>query len=122
VLVEENQSVVAGQPLFRLDPVPFRMALTKAEAKLAQVRVDLAATQASFREKQAEIALARTKYAFAQKDQRRQADLVAQHFVSALNFDNARQSTDLARAANRRLGAGSEAHRGNLGRWRRCSG
>lgn len=96
VLVEENQSVVAGQPLFRLDPVPFRMALTKAEAKLAQVRVDLAATKASFHEKQAEIVLARTKYAFAQKDQRRQADLVAQHFVSALNFDNARQSTDLA--------------------------
>jgi membrane fusion protein (multidrug efflux system) len=87
---------MAGQPLFRLDPAPFRVAVTKAEAKLAQGAHDLAATQASFREKQAEIALARTKYAFAQKDQRRQADLVAKHFISASNFDDAKQSTDLA--------------------------
>lgn len=62
------------------------MTLAKAEAKLAQVRVDLAATKASFREKQAEIALAWTRYAFAQKDQRRQANLVARHFASTLNF------------------------------------
>ena len=58
VLVRENQSVAAGQPLFRIDPAPFQVAVAKAEAKLAQVRVDLAATKAGFREKQAEIALA----------------------------------------------------------------
>ncbi len=96
VLVEENQTVVAGQPLFRLDPMPFQIALTKAEAKQAQVQIDLAATKASFREKQAEIALARTKYRFAQKDQQRQSDLAAKNFVSALSFDNARQNTELA--------------------------
>lgn len=66
VLVEENLSVIAGQPLFRLDPAPFQVAVAKAEAKLAQVRTDLAALKASYREKQAEIILARTKYAFAQ--------------------------------------------------------
>ncbi|MDF2445714.1 MAG: putative multidrug resistance protein [Moraxellaceae bacterium] len=96
VLVDENQSVNAGQPLFRLDPAPFQVAVAKAEAKLAQVRTDLAALKASYREKQAEIALARTKYAFSQKDQRRQADLVARNFISASKFDDAKQSTDLA--------------------------
>ena len=96
VLVDENQSVNAGQPLFRLDPAPFQVAVAKAEAKLAQVRTDLAALKASYREKQAEIALARTKYAFSQKDQRRQADLVAKNFISASKFDDAKQSTDLA--------------------------
>jgi membrane fusion protein (multidrug efflux system) len=96
VLVEENQSVIAGQPLFRLDPAPFQVAVAKAEAKLAQVRTDLAALKASYREKQAEIILARTKYAFAQEDQRRQADLVAKNFISASRFDDARRSTDLA--------------------------
>lgn len=96
VLVDENQSVNAGQPLFRLDPAPFQVAVAKAEAKLAQVRTDLAALKASYREKQAEIALARTKYAFSQKDQRRQADLVARNFISASRFDDAKQSTDLA--------------------------
>lgn len=96
VLVDENQSVNAGQPLFRLDPAPFQVAVAKAEAKLAQVRTDLAALKASYRERQAEIALARIKYAFSQKDQQRQADLVAKNFISASKFDDAKQSTDLA--------------------------
>lgn len=96
VLVQENQSVAAGQPLFRIDAVPFQVAVAKAEAKLAQVRTDLAAMKASYREKQAEIAVGRTKHAFAQKDQQRQADLVARNFISASRFDDAKQSSDLA--------------------------
>lgn len=96
VLVDENQGVTAGQPLFRLDPAPFQVAVAKAEARLAQVRTDLAALKASYREKQAEIALARTRYAFALKDQRRQAELVAKSFVSASKFDDAKQSADIA--------------------------
>lgn len=96
VLVTENQTVAAGQPLFRLDPAPFQVAVARAEAKLAQVRTDMAALRASYREKQAEIALAQTRHAFALKEQRRQADLVARNFISASRFDDARQNTDLA--------------------------
>ncbi len=96
VLVQENQAVRAGQPLFRVDPAPFRVAVDKAEAKLAQVRTDLLALKASYREKQAEIAIARTKLAFAVKDQRRQADLAAKNFISAARLDEARQGADLA--------------------------
>lgn len=96
VLVHENQPVTVGQALFRLDPAPFQVAVDKADAQLAQVRTDLAALKASYREKQAEIALAQTKYAFAQKNQQRQADLVAKHFISPSAFDDAKQSTDLA--------------------------
>jgi len=96
VLVHENQAVSAGQVLFRLDPAPFRVAVAKAEAKLAQVRTDLSALQASYREKQAEIALARTRLAFANRDQQRQADLVAKHFISASRYDDAKQNTELA--------------------------
>lgn len=96
VLVQENQAVTARQPLFRLDPAPFQVAVAKAEAKLAQVRTDLLALKASYREKQAEIAIARTKLAFAAKDQRRQADLAAKNFISVAKLDEARQGTDLA--------------------------
>lgn len=96
VFVRENQSVAAGQPLFRIDPASFQVAVERASAKLAQVRTDLAALKAAYREKQAEIALAKTKYAFAQKEQRRQADLVARHFISAARFDDAKQNTDIA--------------------------
>ena len=96
VLVRENQMVAAGQPLFRIDPASFQVAVDKAEAKLSQVRTDLAALKASYREKQAEIALAKTRYAFAQRELRRQADLVRKHFVSASKFDDATQNADLA--------------------------
>ncbi len=96
VLVHDNQTVTAGEPLFRLDSAPFQVALAAAQAKLAQVRTDLAALKASYREKQAEIALARTKYEFALKAQKRQADLVAQHFVSTSTYDDAKQNADIA--------------------------
>jgi membrane fusion protein (multidrug efflux system) len=96
VAVRENDAVSAGQLLFRIDPASFQVAVDKAQAKLAQVRADLAALKASYREKQAEITLARTRYGFAQKEQRRQADLVARHFVSASKYDDASQSADLA--------------------------
>lgn len=96
VLVEENQTVLAGQPLFRLDAAPFAVAVAKAEAKLAQARTDQAVLKASYREKQAEIAVAQTKRGFANKDQLRQADLVARSFISASRFDEAKQNTDLA--------------------------
>lgn len=97
LLVKENQAVVAGQPLFRLDPAEFQLAVARTEAELAQVRTDLAALKANYREKQAEIQLARTRQAFAEKEQLRQADLLAQHFISASSFDDAKQENDLAR-------------------------
>jgi membrane fusion protein, multidrug efflux system len=96
VMVQENQSVLAGQPLFRIDPASFQVEVVKAEAKLAQARTDLEALRASYREKQAEIALERTRYGFALKDQQRQADLVDKHFISASRFDDARQNSTLA--------------------------
>jgi len=96
LLIAENQVVPAGQVLFRLDAAPFRLAVAKAQAKLSQVRTDLAVMKASYREKQAEITLARTKHAFALREQNRQADLVNKNFVSASKFDDAKQSTDLA--------------------------
>lgn len=96
VLVQENEIVRAGQPLFRLDPAPFRVALSKAQAKLGQVRTDLAATKASYREKQAQIALARTQLEFARKEQARQADLAARNFISASKLDDARKSVEIA--------------------------
>ncbi|MGS3182684.1 efflux RND transporter periplasmic adaptor subunit [Aeromonas taiwanensis] len=93
VFVDENQQVKAGQPLFELDPESFRVAVTKAEAELAKVRTDLVALQTSYRGQQAEIAVARTRHAYAVKEEHRQADLVARHFTSTANYDDARQLT-----------------------------
>ena len=96
VHVRENQAVAAGTPLFRLDDAPFRVAVARAEARVAQARTDVAAMKAGYRAKQAEIALARTRQSFAQRDQERQADLAARNFISASRLDEARQATELA--------------------------
>lgn len=82
---------------FLIDAAPFQVAVARAEAKLAQVRTGLAATKASSRAKQAEMTLARTRYVFVRKDQQRQADLIARDFIPASTFDDAQQTTDLAR-------------------------
>jgi len=95
VLVLENQGVTAGQVLFRLDPLPFQVAVARAEANLAQTRTTLLALKASYREKQAEIALARTRHAFALKDQGRQAELEAKKFISESALDASRLNADL---------------------------
>jgi membrane fusion protein, multidrug efflux system len=96
VLVQENDAVVAGQVLYRLDQGSFEIAVRRAEARLQQVRTDLAALQAAYREKEAEITLVRTRHAFALKDQKRQSDLVARNFVSASSLDAVAQSVDLS--------------------------
>lgn len=101
VQVRENEFVHAGQPLFRLDPAPFRVAVARAEAKLGQVRTDLAAMQASYREKQAQIALAATRVAFARREQSRQADLAKRNFISASKLDDARRAAEIAEQEQR---------------------
>lgn len=97
VLVAENEVVVEGQPLFRIDPRPYQLAVASADAELAQVRADLAALQSSYRETQAQIELAKTRSDFANREERRQADLLARKFVSSAAFDQAQQAAALAR-------------------------
>ncbi|MFN9772075.1 MAG: HlyD family secretion protein [Burkholderiales bacterium] len=96
VLVRENESVAAGAPLFRLDDAPLRVAVARAEARVAQARTDVAALKAGYRAKQAEIALARTRVEFARRDEARQADLAARNFITASRLDEAKQTTELA--------------------------
>ena len=97
IFVKENQLVQQGQRLFKLDDAMFMVMLDKANAKLAQVRTDLAVLKASYHEKQAEITLAETKFTFAVKELKRQENLIGKHFVSESQLEDARQNTDIAR-------------------------
>lgn len=97
VLVKENQLVETGQPLFRIDAAPFEIAVSKAEAQLAQVRTDLAALKANYRETQAQLVLKRTRANFAGREEQRQSSLLSKQYISAAAFDDAQQANDLAR-------------------------
>jgi membrane fusion protein (multidrug efflux system) len=96
VLVKENQVVKAGQPLFRLDPTPFRVEEAKAAARLGQVRTNLEALKVSYREKQSEIAVAETNHDYAVKEQRRVSDLALKSFVSPSKLDEVKHNARLA--------------------------
>ncbi len=89
VLVRENLTVAAGHLLFRLDAAPFRVAVAKAQARVAQLRTDVDALRAGYREMDAESAVSRKRQGFALKDQQRQAKRVARGFVCDSRFDDA---------------------------------
>jgi membrane fusion protein (multidrug efflux system) len=89
VYVHENQRVHKGDPLFDIDPVPFGIALARAEADLAQAleaarqdTADVAVARAQIAQDKADLDNARTALARANK-------LVAQHFLSQQAIDDA---------------------------------
>jgi membrane fusion protein (multidrug efflux system) len=99
VTVRNNQLVSAGQPLFRLDDEPFRIALTNAQARLDSVRNDIEALKASWRQKQEDIKTDQINIAFYQREEQRQEELVGKSFVSRAQYDVARRHLDVARQA-----------------------
>jgi membrane fusion protein, multidrug efflux system len=95
--VHDNQQVKAGQILFRLDDESFRLALAKAESKMAQTRNDILALQATYRGKQAGLRSTQAALAYAQSDNARQTDLAAQGYAAKAKLDDTRRALDMAR-------------------------
>jgi membrane fusion protein (multidrug efflux system) len=67
--VMENQEVAAGQMLYRLDPLQFQIAVTNAQANLAQIALTLEALKRDYQRmltdaaaQQAQVSLDRTQY------------------------------------------------------------
>ncbi|PUA29979.1 MAG: hemolysin D [Cellvibrio sp. 79] len=86
-LVAENDHVKAGQLLMVLDRKPYEVALAKANAKLGEVRTNLAALHASYSEKQSELQLAIANRDYAVKEQQRQANLAERKLVAKATYD-----------------------------------
>src|SRR4029077_6832900 len=75
--VAEGQRVSAGDALIEIDPEPFRIAVTQAEARLAGVRIDYANLKTNYVSMQKRIALARETLELKQRDLDRKNTLVA---------------------------------------------
>jgi membrane fusion protein (multidrug efflux system) len=97
VAVRENQRVEAGQELFRLDEEPLRIAYRRAEAQLESVRFDVEAMRASYRQKREELRLAEVNAGFADREFRRQSELVERRVAPEARFDEYRTRLDVAR-------------------------
>ncbi len=94
--VEENEHVDRGQLLFRLDDAPYKLALNRSNAALAQAAQDVAALKLQYREAVAEIQLAQNNVAYARVTYKRQVGLVARQIGSVSDLDDAKHNLDTA--------------------------
>jgi membrane fusion protein (multidrug efflux system) len=90
--VSDNQEVAAGQVLFRMDDLPFRLALERAEAQVGIVRNDLNALKASYGDMEAQIKQAQNDIEYYDREFHRQQDLAAKNVASQQTFDTARRN------------------------------
>lgn len=90
VYVKENQYVHKGDALFDIDPEPYAIALSRAEAELAQARQNARSDSAEVRLAQAQIEQSLSDLANARSIDERDKKLVAQHFLSQQSSDDAR--------------------------------
>jgi membrane fusion protein (multidrug efflux system) len=97
VAVTENQHVEAGQLLYRLDGLPFRLALERAEAQVGVARDSLNALKSNYRDAQAQIRQGQNDIDYYVSEYNRVQDLLKAHVASQSSFDNSRRNLQNAR-------------------------
>jgi membrane fusion protein (multidrug efflux system) len=98
VVVREGERVKQGDVLFEIDPVPFRLAVQEARAKLDQARTSYDNLVANVKIYQQMQDLAQQAVDLKQRDVDRKATLVKNSFGSQLDLDNASNAVVTAKA------------------------
>lgn len=98
VLVHENETVKAGQVLFRLDTRDFDAAIQAAQAQLASARLQVRSTQATYDPRAADVAAAQLELAYREKELARQRTLTASGVGSQRELDERTNDVTAARA------------------------
>ena len=101
VFVGEGDIVKAGDPLFRIDPEPYELAVREAVAEIATAQARVTALRNSSDLSGADIAAAREDIAFAQSRLERQQALWNRGFATKADYDAARHSVEQARESLR---------------------
>src|SRR3954466_1450223 len=114
VTVAEGQRVNAGDALLEIDPEPFRIAVTQAEARLAGVRTDFANLKTNFASMARRIVLARETVDLKQRDLDRKNTLVANRAGSQADLDNSMNGLVVAKIALEKLEMQQEGIRNQL--------
>jgi membrane fusion protein (multidrug efflux system) len=90
--VSENQHVETGRVLYRLDDLPFRLGVARADAQTGVVRDALNALKANYGDMQAQIDQAHNDVSYYDTEFRRQQGLLSAHVASQATFDTARRN------------------------------
>ena len=88
IAVKEGQQVVTGDTLFQIDPVPFRLAVAQARAKLDDARSSHDNLVANIKLYDQTIELVNAGIALKQRDVDRKTALAKSNFGSQLDLDN----------------------------------
>lgn len=97
VFVHDNQEVERDQPLFQVDPVPFRLEREKAEAELDATRYEIGTYRAAHRQAEAELRSARKEASFLEKEYERRERLGGGKALARVELDKYRHEWQLAR-------------------------
>ncbi|MCP5284585.1 MAG: HlyD family efflux transporter periplasmic adaptor subunit [Burkholderiaceae bacterium] len=118
VLADDTDTVQAGQLLLRLDPADAKLALARAEARLAQTLREVrtlvaqdAASNAQIALRSAEVARVRADLQRAQDDVTRRQPLLASGAVGAEEMQHAQAAVTAARSALAAAEAAAQAAR-----------
>ncbi|MDE2561152.1 MAG: HlyD family secretion protein [Sphingomonadales bacterium] len=97
VAVQENQMVKKGDVLFTIDPAPYRVAVSEADAQIAKAQANITALQADVGANAADIAGARNDLALAEANYSREKALMDRGFNTRANMDAASHAVSAAR-------------------------
>lgn len=92
VEVTDNQHVAAGQVLYRLRALPYRIALDHATADLGVVRNELEAQRDAYRDMQSQILRGQADVDYYKTQLRRQHDLLTAHVASQESYETANRN------------------------------
>jgi membrane fusion protein, multidrug efflux system len=98
VLVTEGQNVKKGDELFEIDAVPFRLAVDRAKAQLAQAKTTYENLRANIKIYDQMADLMQQSSDLKQRDVDRKSTLARSSFGSQLDLDNASNALVTARA------------------------
>jgi membrane fusion protein, multidrug efflux system len=93
VAVKEGQHVAAGDPLFEIDPTPFRLALSQAQSKLDSVQTDYNNLKSNLASLTKLADLAQQNVELKRKEIDRKTTLLASRSGSQADLDNAMTAT-----------------------------
>jgi len=103
VTVTEGQRVNAGDALLEIDPEPFRISVTQAEARLAGVRTEFLNLKTNLASTTRRIGLARETLDLKQRDVERKNTLLSNRSGSQMDMDNALNAVVTAKTQQEQL-------------------
>jgi len=103
VLIADNALVKAGDPLFQIDPEPYKIALAQADAALAAARLTVEQYRAAYSQAVAQERMAGTEVDYLKTQLSRQTDLTGKGINTRSALDQAQH--DLAKAQDEQKAA-----------------